>query len=152
VTADVAPLPGLAARIRVDAAKVMDDRAATLRWLAESVIDGHPGLATTHLDMARPLCDEGLSDDDVAQVFGELCEYVRTAQIINSHQSGDSTRADWLVDAKVDLLLGTDRYVGCAWCDRREDRELAETCDGHFFCSTACHASFDPVECPEGKL
>jgi hypothetical protein len=152
VTADVAPLPGLAARIRVDAAKVMDDRAATLKWLAESVIDWPGVLATTHLDMARPLCDPGLSDDDVATLFRGLVDLTRTGQEINARTDGDTTRIDRLIDIRVDSLLGGDRYVECAWCDRREDRELAETCDGRWFCSTDCHASWHPGACPEDQL
>jgi hypothetical protein len=160
MTADVhvtevpALVDDIEANIRSDAAKVMDDRAATLRWLAEEVADlrAVEFLASTHLFMVRPLCDEGLSDDDVAELFTELVEYTRSAQLINRRQHGDSTRTDSLIDGKVDLLLGRDTHITCVWCDRREDREIAETCDGNEFCSRDCHVSAHVGLCPEDKV
>lgn len=87
MTADVAPLPGLAARIRADAAQVMDDRAATLRFLAESVIDWPDGpLARTHLDLIRGIVAESLQADPdrASNYMAELVELVRETQMLAS--------------------------------------------------------------------
>jgi hypothetical protein len=149
----VATRESLEAKILAAGNGIDIDREQSLKFMAESVVAGHPGLESTCLTMIRPLCDDGLDDDEVAGLFAGLIRLTRTAQEVNACQDGDSTGIDRLIDIRVDTLLGGDRYVECTWCDRREDREIAETCDGRWFCTTEHHDSFHgPTNCPEGQL
>lgn len=141
------------AKIRADAVKVIDDRAETLLWMASEVLLGHPFLASTHLDMIRPLVDEELTDDDVGLLFAALCQDVRSAQVTNSQANGDDTGIQKLIDRRVAGLLGLDTFITCVYCDGIEDRDAAEFCDGKDFCSRDCHRDFEvPSMCPEDRL
>jgi hypothetical protein len=53
------------------------------------------------------------------------------------------------------LEVAIDYRVQCVWCGRREDREIAETCDGLEYCSTECHNALHRDagrNCPEGQI
>lgn len=151
VTQVPALVDDLEARILATAKTIDADLSADIKHLAEEVLLGY--YARTHLTMVRPLVDEGLDDDEVAVLFTELCALVRSVHAINAQTNGDSTYAETVIDAKVSELLGTDRYVVCVWCDRREDREIGEHCDGVDYCSRECHRAHEaPSECPEGQI
>jgi hypothetical protein len=112
----------LEARILADTRKAVEDRGDTLRWIAEGVVDEQPFLASTGLDIARPLCTGLLDDDTFAARFGDLVEAVRDLQALTGG-------ADWQ-DHLASLgfaVINHDTYASVeerlagevAWCVRR---------------------------------
>jgi hypothetical protein len=132
----------------------LEARDQCIQRIAEEVINGDPWFTACCYWLVSALReDDELAAADTAVRFDRLVDAIRDMQVADSQRNGDSLHLAGVVIRRVADVLGAEAYVECTYCDEREARELAQQCDGVWFCSTECHSAFEsPSMCPEDRL